>query len=150
MTPMNEASSWPPVAAPPASWMRRHKLLAMGMGCFGLMVAGCLLVAAVLVAAGLAVRSTDAYQLALSTATHDPSVVAELGAPVRAGWITTGRVTVTGSTGDANLAIPIAGPRNSGTINVSASKSAGKWTFSVLNVDIASRPTAIDLLAKKP
>jgi len=31
-----------------------------------------------------------------------------------------------------------------------AQKSGGRWTFSVLNVDISGRPTPIDLLAKSP
>jgi phospholipid/cholesterol/gamma-HCH transport system ATP-binding protein len=41
-------------------------------------------------------------------------------------------------------------PRRSGTINVSAQKSGGRWTFSVLNVSISGRPAPIDLLPKSP
>ncbi len=140
MMPANESPSM-------AGWVRRHKLLAAGMGCFGLIVAGCLLLAGLLVVASVALRSSDAYQLALSTATHHPQVVAELGAPVQAGWVTTGSVSVSGATGEASLAIPISGLRSSGTIKASAHKSAGTWAFSVLTVDIASRATPIDLLA---
>jgi hypothetical protein len=111
---------------------------------------GSLVLGAVVVSAAfVGLRSSDAYQLALSAATHDPSVNAELGAPVRAGWLTMGRVTVTGPSGDASLAIPISGSRGSGTLNVSAQKSGNRWTFSVLNVDIAGRPTPIDLLTTK-
>lgn len=140
MTPASESPSR-------AGWVRRNKLLAAGMGCFGLIVAGCLFLAALLVVASVALRSSDAYQLALSTATHHPQAVAELGAPVRAGWLTTGSVSVSGATGEASLAIPISGLRSSGTIRASARKSAGTWAFRVLTVEVPSRATPIDLLA---
>ena len=150
MTQLNRASSLATVPAQPLGWFGRNKLLAITMGCVGLLVVGSLFAAVVLTIVFTALRSSDAYQLALSAATHDPSVAAELGTPMQAGWFTTGRVTVAGPSGDASLAIPISGSRRSGTINVSAQKSGGRWTFTVLNVDISGRPTPIDLLAKTP
>jgi hypothetical protein len=129
----------------------RNKQVAIALGCIGLLVAASLLLGGTVVSiAFAALRSSDAYQLALNAATSDPSVAAELGPPVQAGWFTTGRVTVTGSSGDASLAIPISGSRGSGTINVSAQKSGGRWTFSVLNVSISGRPAPIDLLPQRP
>jgi hypothetical protein len=59
-------------------------------------------------------------------------------------------VTVSGPSGDASLAIPISGSRGSGTINVSAQKSGGRWTFSVLNVSISGRRAPIDVIPKSP
>ena len=151
MTQMNRASSLAAVPEQPQGRFGRNKLLAIAMGCVGLLVVASLVAGGMLLAiAFAALRSSDAYQLALSAATHDPSVAAELGTPVQAGWFTMGRVTVTGPSGDASLAIPVSGSRRSGTINVSGQKSGGRWTFSVLNVDISGRPTPIDLLAKSP
>lgn len=151
MTQMNRAPSWASVQAKPVGWFGRNKPVAIVLGSVGLLVVATLLFGGMLLAIALtALRSSDAYQLALSTATRDLSVVAELGPPVQAGWFTTGRITVGGSSGDASLAIPITGSRGSGTLNVSAQKSGGRWTFSVLNVDVSGRPTPIDLLAKGP
>jgi hypothetical protein len=151
MIHMNPAPSWASVPAKPVGWFGRNKQLTIVLGCVGLLVAATLLFGGTLLAIALTtLRSSDAYQLALSTATHDPSVAAELGPPVQAGWFTMGRITVTPSSGDASLAIPIAGSRGSGTLNVSAQKSGGRWTFSVLNVDVPGRSTPIDLLARGP
>ena len=151
MIQMNRASSLATVPAQPLGWFGRNKPVAIAVGCVGLLVVASLLLGGMLLTiAFAALRSSDAYQLALSAATHDPSVAAALGTPVQAGWFTIGHVTVSGPSGDASLAIPISGSRRSGTINVSAQKSGGRWTFSVLNVDISGRPTPIDLLAKSP
>lgn len=139
------------VPARPSSWFGRNKSIAIAMLVIGgLILAVSALAAVLLTVTFTALRSSDAYQLALKAATVDPAVAAALGPPVRAGWLTTGRVSVSGPSGDASLAIPVAGSRASGTLNVSAQKSGGRWTFSVLNVDIAGRPTPIDLLPAGP
>ncbi len=146
----NGTPSWPAAPAKPVGWFGRSKYLAI-LGCLGLLVVGSLLLGGMVLTMALtALRSSDAYRLALRAATHDPVVLAELGPPVRAGWFTMGRVTISGPSGDASLAIPVSGSRGSGTINVSAQKSGGRWTFSVLDVTVSGRPTPIDLLAKRP
>jgi hypothetical protein len=149
MNPSNDASSATEPARPKAAG-GRHLPLTLGLGCFGVLVMGCLFIAGLFIITNVAMRSSDAYQLALAAAKREPSVAAVLGAPVRAGWFTTGQINVSGSSGEANLEIPISGPRGAGTIAVCANKSAGKWSFSSLNVRISGRSTPIDLLAATP
>ena len=43
-------------------------------------------------------------------------------------------IVSTGSTGEANYAIPVTGPRGGGTLYIEARKSAGRWTFRVLTL----------------
>jgi hypothetical protein len=145
MNQSNDVSATEP--ARPKARGGRNLPIKIGLGCFGVVLIGCLLIAGLFVIATAAMRSSDAYQLALAAAERDPSVTAMLGAPVRAGWFTTGQVNVSGSSGEANLEIPISGPRGSGTIAVRANKSAGKWSFSSLNVRISGRSAPLDLLA---
>lgn len=139
-----------PVPVRPQSWVGRNKGLAIGLGCLAFFMLGGLFVGGILTVVGVAMRASDPYQLAVATATHDPSVVAELGAPVKPGWLTTGQINVAGPSGHAGLAIPIYGSRASGKINVCAEKAHGKWTFSCLSVDVPGRPKAINLLAVVP
>jgi hypothetical protein len=124
--------------------------LAIGIGCLGLFSFACLFLVAIFGVVGVAMRSSEPYQVALSAASHDPTVLAELGAPVEAGWITSGQIKVAGSTGHADLSIPISGPRGSGTISVLADKAAGKWTFSTVSVTVEGRAAAIDLRPTLP
>ena len=60
-----------------------------------------------------------------------------------------GNINVNGSSGHADLAIPISGPQGNGTIYVVASKSAGQWDLLRLVVDIKATNERIDLLADK-
>lgn len=150
MSPMSHGPLAMTEPAQPSNWWRRKKQLMIVVACLCVPVMACLFVCAVLATVSVAMRSSDPYQLALKAAQHDPSVLAGVGSPVQPGWLTTGQITVSGSSGEANFAIPISGPIGSGVINVRAEKSVGKWTFSKATVDIAGRPTPIDLLPTAP
>jgi hypothetical protein len=56
-----------------------------------------------------------------------------------------GNTNVNGASGDADLSIPISGPKGKGTIFAVAKKSGGEWTYSKLNVKIDSTGETIDL-----
>jgi hypothetical protein len=140
----------PPGPAQPRGWLSRHTGLVVGIGCLGLLSAVCLFIVAIIGVVGTAMRASDPYKIAVSAAARDPAVIAELGTPVEPGWFTSGEINVAGSTGHASLAIPISGPRGSGTIGVVADKAAGKWTFSTLSVAVQGRAAAIDLRPSLP
>jgi hypothetical protein len=141
----------PPGGVPPVKgWTGRKTGLAVGLGCLVLLMMIGAFGMAVLGVVGGAMRTSDAYRVALSTASANPAVVAELGAPVEAGWLTSGGINVSGSTGHANLSIPISGPLRAGRIHVVADKAAGKWLFSTLSVAVDGRPAPIDLLPALP
>lgn len=92
-----------------------------------------------------AIKSTDAYATAFNRAKSDPRVIAALGTPIKDGWYVSGSTNVTMGSGQADLSIPISGPRGKATIYAKATKSAGKWTYSQLQVRIASTDELIDL-----
>jgi Cytochrome oxidase complex assembly protein 1 len=120
--------------------------LAMGFGCGGAVFMASLFILGILAFVTVTMRSSEAYQQALTAAQRDPAVVAALGAPVEAGWFTKGRLEVSGATGHASLTIPVTGPRGSGQIDVVADKAAGKWTFRTLSVQVSGGATPLDLL----
>ena len=92
-----------------------------------------------------AMKQTDVYQTALSRAKADQRVSSALGTPIEEGWYLSGTTKVTGSSGEADLTIPISGPKGKGTIYAVATKSAGDWTYSKLVVKIDSSGETIDL-----
>jgi len=91
-------------------------------------------------------KSSDAYQQALAKAKADPAVIRALGNPIREGFFVTGSINVSGASGDADLAIPIAGAKGKGTIYVEARRSAGQWSFSQLAVQVDQTDERIELL----
>ena len=94
-------------------------------------------------------KSSDAYQHALSRARENPAVVSALGSPIKEGYFTSGNINVSGPSGEARLAIPISGPKGEGTIYVVARKSAGEWTYSVLAVSVEQTKQRINLLQER-
>src|ERR1700757_4793773 len=95
-----------------------------------------------------AVKSTDPYKDALARAKAHPAVIEALGSPITEGFLVSGNTNVNGASGDANLSIPITGPKGKGTIYVAAKKSVGQWNYSGLVLEIAKTHQRIDLLQR--
>jgi len=95
-----------------------------------------------------AVKSTDVYKDALARAKVHPAVIEALGSPITEGFLVSGNTNVNGASGEANLSIPIAGPKGKGTIYVAARKSLGHWNYSGLVIEIVSTHRRIDLLQR--
>jgi hypothetical protein len=144
---MMQQPAYPPAGPPrPQTWFQRNWRWFVPVGCFGVLLAFLGFIAVLLGVVAFSMRSSDAYRDAMASATTHPAVVAELGAPVEPGWFVSGSVRVTGPSGEADLAIPISGPRKEGTLFAVGTKTAGRWTFSTLEVEVDGSPTRISLL----
>jgi hypothetical protein len=93
-----------------------------------------------------AMKSTDVYKEALARARVNSGVIEALGSPITEGFLVSGNTNVNGASGEANLSIPISGPKGKGTIYVAANKSLGRWNYTGLIVEIAKTNQRIDLL----
>ena len=91
-------------------------------------------------------KSSGAYKQALVAVRADPAVAQALGTPIDAGFFVSGSVNVSGSSGDADLSIPVSGPEGKGTVHAKATKSMGEWQFTELVVEITATGERIDLL----
>jgi hypothetical protein len=90
-------------------------------------------------------KSSDAYKMALARAKGDPRVISALGSPIEDGYFAKGTTNVSGTSGQADMTVPLSGPKGKGTLYFVASKFAGQWTFSKLMVEIANTGQRIDL-----
>jgi hypothetical protein len=90
-------------------------------------------------------KQSDAYKMAVARAKADSRVTSALGTPISEGWFLSGKTNVNGGSGDADLTIPISGPKGKGTIYAVATKSAGEWTYSKLVVKVDATGETIDL-----
>jgi hypothetical protein len=95
-----------------------------------------------------AMKSSDIYKDALARAKTHPAVIEALGSPVTEGLLLSGNTNVNGASGEANLSIPVSGPKGKGTIYVAATKSLGRWNYSGLVLEIAKTRQRIDLLQR--
>jgi hypothetical protein len=95
-------------------------------------------------------KQSGAYKGALERAKASPEVVAAIGTPMKDGLFVAGNINVSGSTGRADLAIPIAGPKGTGTIYVEASMMLGEWHFDREIVQVSRDRQRIDLSDGRP
>ncbi len=148
MTAPDSAIDGPPPPRP-RSWWARNWMWVVPVGCLSPLAICGGLIALVLVVVFGALRSSDVYNEALSRAKANERVRGVLGEPITAGYLPSGKIEINGAAGKANLEIPIAGPKKSATIYVVATKAAGKWEYSTLEVAPKGAPDAerIDLLA---
>ena len=141
-----------PWALPPektATWWQRNWKWFVPVGCLGLLAIFTGFVALIVTIVFGVIKSSDVYQEALARAKTDPAVEMALGTPIEKGLLVMGNINVSGSSGEADLAIPISGPDDEATIYAVAEKSAGRWTFLTLVVEIKTTGDRIDLMVKK-
>ena len=106
------------------------------VGCLGLILGGAALFAGIFFIAMSAIKSSEVYREALLRAQSHPAAVAQLGEPITDGWFVTGSVKFNNGRGNANLDIPVSGPKKSGTLHVLASTQGGDWVYEKLELAV--------------
>ena len=120
----------------------------MPLGCLSIGLLFVFFITSVVLIVFTAVKSTDVYKDALARAKTHPAVIEALGSPITEGFLVSGNTNVNGASGEANLSIPISGPKGKGTIYVAATKSLGRWNYSGLIMEIAKTHQRIDLIER--
>jgi len=102
------------------------------------------------IAAFLMIGNSEAAKLAIATPQSNPALAERLGYPLKTGWFVSGSIEVTPASGHAELAIPISGPKGSGTIYAEARKRAGLWHLEVLQFGNDGSSERLELLPADP
>jgi len=137
----------PPLPTQNAGWYARNWKWFVPALCGAALVCTAISFACVMVSVSLSMKSIGAYKAAVKRAEAEPRVTAAIGSPPKEGWFIGGSFNVNGA-GNAELAIPLSGPRAKGTIYVVAKESAGEWTFSTLVFQLDSSEERINLQEK--
>lgn len=133
---------------PQRSWWSRNWKWFVPIGCLVPLLGCGGLITLILVSVLGAIKSSEVYADALAKAKAHEEVKALLGEPIEAGFWVIGNLEVSGQAGSADLKIPLTGPKGSATLNVVAMKAAGRWQYSVLEVQPAGAGARIDLRSK--
>jgi Cytochrome oxidase complex assembly protein 1 len=130
---------------PRRNWFGRNWKWVVPGGCLLLVLfaGGCAL--AVFFFATGVMKQSDAYKIALARAQANPAVIEAIGSPISQPGIVSGNSNVNGPTGEANLSIPLSGPKGKATLYVEAKKSADLWFFQTMVVKIEKTGERIDL-----
>ncbi|PYK61350.1 MAG: hypothetical protein DME43_02630 [Verrucomicrobia bacterium] len=108
-----------------------------------LFVGGCALM--VFFFATSMMKQSEAYKIALARAQANSAVIEAIGSPISQKGIVSGNSNVNGATGEANLSIPLSGPKGKATLYVEAKKSTDIWLFQTMVVKIEKTGERIDL-----
>ena len=132
------------------SWLDRHAGWKIPLGCFIVILLICAFVAVLFTVLDVSFRKSIVYHEALDRAGRSPEAVSRIGEPLQPGRVLQGRINVSGSTGTANMNIPIAGPRGKAIIVLDARKAHGAWVFRTLYVRFDRQPGTVNLLDSVP
>ncbi len=91
-------------------------------------------IAAIIIFVMSMMKSSGAYELAMARATENDTVLQEIGEPIEVGFIVSGSIQTSGSSGTADLSIPISGPKGEATLFIVAEKEAGEWQADILAI----------------
>ena len=106
-----------PGAQPPKKdWWGRNWKWFVPVGCIGavLLLAG--FTALIMFSVFGMMKSSGAFEGAMTRADAHPVVQQKLGTPLEEGWFISGNINVNGPSGHADLSIPVTGPKGSGTL----------------------------------
>ena len=124
----------------------RNCLWLVPLGCLGgIVVLGASIAGIGFIAVSF-LRSNGATRGAFERLQAHPQAIDALGEPIKMGWLMSGSINIDGPSGDAELSIPVSGPRGSGTLYVEAEKQAGAWDYQLLELAIDGSSQRIDLL----
>jgi Cytochrome oxidase complex assembly protein 1 len=143
---MGSPSVGSPLPGSKKGWVARNWKWLLPAACLALIVLSAAFVGGVFLLVESSFRNSDVCTQALTQVRANPEVIEGIGQHLKAEWLVSGNIQVTGSSGYAELSIPISGPNGKGTIYATARKSAGIWQFEALQVEIKGRAERIDLL----
>jgi hypothetical protein len=135
----------PPPPMPQPNWFGRNWKWVVPVGCLlpVLFVGGCALM--VFFFATSMMKQSEAYKIALARVQANSAVVEAIGSPISQTGIVSGNSNVNGAAGEANLSIPLSGPKGKATLYVEAKKSADRWFFQTMVMKIEKTGERIDL-----
>ncbi|MCH7847609.1 MAG: hypothetical protein IIB53_04520 [Planctomycetes bacterium] len=134
------------IQQPPPGWWSRNWKWAVPTGCIALVGGGVGFFVLIFALIFGVMKSTEVYETALYEAQTNPAVIEHLGNRIEDGLIFTGNMEVNPSSGYADIVIPIAGQKGSGSLYVQAEKVAGSWEYYTLEVAVHGSDISIDLL----
>jgi hypothetical protein len=132
------------------SWLDRHARWKIPLGGLIIVLLLCAFVAVIFNVVNASFRHSTVYQQALVRAGQSPEVARLVGEPLEPGRVLQGQLNVSGSTGSANMRIPITGPHGKATIVLDARKVGGTWAFRTLEVQFEGRSDVVNLLEVAP
>lgn len=106
------------------------------------------LIAGIVAVVVFSLKGSDAYRLGVERLRASPQAVEVLGTPIEAG-VPMGSISKSDGSGEAALTFSATGPKASGSVALTATRSAGTWTLTNLRLKVDGRDEVVDLLRER-
>jgi hypothetical protein len=122
--------------AQPRSWWSRNWKWVVPLGALSVVaLCGGFFAAIFSIVFGM-IKSSPPYEESLAMIQAHPEIREVIGTPIEPGFLVTGSIEVNPSSGFADIAYTVSGPRGSADVSVVAEKSGAQWTFESIDVEI--------------
>jgi len=132
-------------AAPSGNWWSRNWKWFVPVGCVTMVLLCVLFVAGIVGVVFASLRNSEIVRQSIAQAERNPEVALTLGTPLKPGLLVSGNISLSGSSGNADVSIPVSGPRGKGTIYCVARKSAGQWQYDKLEIELPNHAERVAL-----
>lgn len=126
--------------------MRKGLLFGCG-GCAVIGLAVLVFVGAIITIVFSAMRGSTVSQETFARVQASPVAQSLLGTPMEMGWIITGSVKTTNAEGNADMWIPVSGPKEAASVHVIGKKVNDQWNYIEMTLVTETTHKRIDLLA---
>ncbi|MBX2828442.1 MAG: cytochrome c oxidase assembly factor 1 family protein [Flavobacteriaceae bacterium] len=92
---------------------------------------------------------SQAYKDAMDAASNNTQVIEYLGEPLESHGMMNGSINYSNGRGEADLSIPIRGPKGEGVLDVEGEGRGDNWTYDKMKVYIDEADFVIDLLEER-
>ena len=131
------------------SWFARNWGWVLGGGCLTFIIIVVVAVGGLIYKVSDTIKESEPYKYACAEAIKNEKVIEYLGTPIETNGMGNTSYQYSNGTTTAALTIPIKGPKDEGSIVVSAEKINDEWAYYVLHVKIDGETEVINLLDKE-
>ena len=131
---------------PRKNWWQRNWKWFVPTGCLTLIAVFIIFIVTMFFTVTAMLKDSAPYVDAFESATTNSYVIEQLGEPIEQSAIIQGQISISDTESDADIRIPLEGPKGKGTLHVIGTKSNGKWTYSKMSISIEPAKEVINLL----
>ncbi len=129
------------------NWFGRNwKWAVPTFGCLTVIVLGIFFAFALYTGVSTLFKDSEPYEMAMSSLNSNEYVIEKLGQPIEANGMFQGSINYSNNTADADIKVPVKGPKGEGALTVIAKKKNDVWSYQLMQLEIDDTDEVINLL----
>lgn len=131
---------------PKKNWWQRNWKWFVPTGCLTLIALFVVFIVTIFFTVTSMLKESTPYVEAFDKVTHHSYVIEQLGEPIEQSALIEGQISLKNNTGDADIRVPLKGPKGEGMLHVIGTKTNEVWTYSKMEVKFTKSNEVLNLL----